>query len=54
VAEKIKQAEEAKIGETGKSNYDLFGGYDEATKEARDKFKGTEIKTPSEDFASKF
>lgn len=54
MADRIKQAEEAKVGKTGKSNYDLFGGYDVVRQEAMDKFKGTEKKTPAEEFAGKF
>lgn len=54
MADRVKQADEAKVGNTGKSNYDLFGGYDVARQEAMDKFKGTEKKTPAEEFAGKF
>lgn len=54
MTDRVKQADGAKVGNTGKSNYDLFGGYDVARQEAMDKFKGTEKKTPAEEFAGKF
>jgi len=37
-------------------NYNLFdkGNYDEARKASQEKFKGTEVKNPTEDFAGKY